>query len=76
MRAMHEHPVPDESKEEEKTECGDKRDKEFFPVHNLFLLRFVLRPFKPKGFIAKRLANVDLNLAGKRWSHRPVAGHR
>src|SRR5439155_8852191 len=65
MRAMHEHPVPDESKEEEKTKRGDKRDEEFFPVHNLFLLRFLLSPFEPKGFIAKRLANVDLNLAGK-----------
>ena len=65
MRTMHKHPIPEESKKEEKTKCCDECDEEFFPVHNFFWLRFLLSPFEPKGFIAKRLANVDLNLAGK-----------
>jgi len=59
MRAMHEHPVPDESKKEKKTKRCDECDKEFFPVHNLFRLRFLLSPKCPGIFIAKWRIVVD-----------------
>jgi hypothetical protein len=62
MRAMHEHPVPEESKEEEKTKRCNECDEEFFPIHNFFRLRFLLSPATPEAFIAKRQRDVDLNL--------------
>src|SRR6266498_718330 len=63
MRAMHEHPVPEESKEEEKTKCCNECDEEFFPVHNFFRLRFFLNPISPAVFIAKSRSAVDLKFA-------------
>ena len=55
MRAMHEHPVPKESKEEEKTKRCNECDEEFFPVHNLFRLRFLLNPIGPERLHRKTL---------------------
>src|SRR5438093_254416 len=63
MRAMHKHPVPDESKEEKKTKRCNECDEEFFPVHNLFRLRLLLKPRRPETFIAKCVINVDLNFS-------------
>jgi hypothetical protein len=62
MRAMHQLAVPEESKHEDEAKRRNKCDEEFFPIHNLFRLKFLLNPIKPKRLIAKRLADVDLNL--------------
>src|SRR6266700_1066958 len=59
MRAMHEHPVPEESKQEEKTKRCNECDEEFFPVHNFFRLRLLLSPRCPGSFIAKWRIVVD-----------------
>jgi len=49
--------------------------KEFFPVHNFFLLRFLASPIKPWTFIAKADSAVDLKiLLQERVATRPVAG--
>src|SRR5437764_6000961 len=64
MRAMHEHPVPDESKEEEKTKRCNECDEEFFPVHNLFRVRFLLSPRRRGIFIAKWRIVVDSKFLG------------
>jgi len=61
MHAMHQLAVPEESKHEDETKRCNECYEEFFPVHNLFRLRFLLSPIEPEGFIAKRLADVDLN---------------
>ena len=66
MRAMHEHPVPEESKEEEKTKRCDECDQEFFPVHNFFRLRFLLIPGNPETFIAKWVSDVYLKFRSPR----------
>src|SRR6266542_2629955 len=44
MDVVHKLPVPEKSKHEDENKCCDECDKEFFPVHNFFLLRFLLRP--------------------------------
>ena len=49
---VHKLPVPQESKYEEEDERCDECDEEFFPVHNFFLLRFLLRK-NPDAFMAK-----------------------
>jgi hypothetical protein len=74
VRAMHEFPVPDESKDEDETKGCEECDREFFPIHNFFLLRFLLKFRCALAFIAKWLGDVDPNLVGQRSSHRPVAG--
>ena len=40
----------------------DECEEELFPVHNFFLLRFLLSPDEPEVFIVKRRAAVDPNL--------------
>jgi hypothetical protein len=58
---MHQIAVPNESKDEEKNKRCDECNEEFFPVHNFFLLRFLLSPATPVDFIAKQQTDVDLN---------------
>jgi formylmethanofuran dehydrogenase subunit E len=36
MRALHQHPVPNEAKKEKKDERCDECDEEFLPVHDLY----------------------------------------
>jgi hypothetical protein len=60
VRSIHQLPVPKETKQEHKTERSDKCDEEFFPVHNVFSLRFRSIPRKPEVFIAKWACHVDL----------------
>jgi hypothetical protein len=62
MRPLHQLAVPEESKHEHETKRCNECDEEFFPVHNFFLLRFLLNPIKPGSFIAKRRIVVDSNL--------------
>ncbi|PYL58652.1 MAG: hypothetical protein DMF31_08535 [Verrucomicrobia bacterium] len=59
MRAMHQLPVPKEAKQEHETESCNECDEEFFPIHNVFLLRFFLDPISPPIFIAKCARPVD-----------------
>jgi hypothetical protein len=47
MRAVHERPVPKEAKHEEENEGRNECEEKLFPVHNFFLLRFLLSPDKP-----------------------------
>jgi hypothetical protein len=63
MHAMHQIAVPDESKHKEENKRCDECDKEFFPVHNFFLLRFLLSAPGVKSFIAKSRSAVDLKFA-------------
>ncbi|PYI62903.1 MAG: hypothetical protein DMC60_01555 [Verrucomicrobia bacterium] len=58
---MHQLPVPKEAKQEHETEGCNKCDEESFPIHNVFLLRFLLNPSRPKAFIPKRGGDVDSN---------------
>ena len=75
MRAMHQFSVPKEANQEDETEGCNECEKEFFPVHNFFLLRFLASPIKPRTFIAKADSAVDLKIfAARTCSHRPVAG--
>ena len=55
MRAMHQLSVPNESKKEDETKRCNECDKEFFPVHNLFRLRFLLSPIEPERLHRKTL---------------------
>jgi hypothetical protein len=57
---MHQLAVPEEAKQEDETKRCNECDEEFFPVHNFFLLRFLLSPIEPKSFIAKSRSAVDL----------------
>jgi hypothetical protein len=59
---MHQVSEPDEAKYEDKNPGCDECEEEFFPIHNFFLLRFLLSPDEPEVFIAKRRAAVDPNL--------------
>ena len=61
MDVMHKLPVPKESKHEDEDKGCDECEEEFFPIHNFFLLSFLLSPDNPEAFIAKRRAVVDLN---------------
>jgi len=59
MRAVHELSVPKKAKQKDETESCDKCDEEFFPIHKVSLLRFLLNPDAPGTFIAKWVADVD-----------------
>src|SRR5437763_12353181 len=59
MCTMHQLAVPEEAKQEDETKRCDECDEEFFPVHNLFRLRFLLSPKCPQIFIAKWRIVVD-----------------
>jgi hypothetical protein len=59
MHAMHQFAVPEKSKHENETKRCNECDEEFFPVHNLFRLRFLLSPATPEAFIAKWRIVVD-----------------
>ncbi|PYI99402.1 MAG: hypothetical protein DMF00_11080 [Verrucomicrobia bacterium] len=50
---MHELSVPKEAKQENETEGCNECEEEFFPVHNVFLFKFLVSPTSPKCFIAK-----------------------
>ncbi len=63
VRARHERAIPNESKNEDETERGEECDGEFFPIHNLFGLKFLLGPIEAESFFAKRDTHVDLNLS-------------
>src|SRR5438876_11364322 len=73
MRAMHEHPVPDESKEEKKTKRCNECDEEFFPVHNLFRLRLLLGPATPQGLHRKTADHCRFKFLSA--SRSPMAKH-
>src|SRR5207302_2857946 len=60
MRALHQHPVPNEAKHEKENEGCDECEEEFFPVHKMFLSGFSLRAGSPESLIAKPLGDVDL----------------
>jgi len=47
MCTIHQLAVPDEAKQEDETKRRNECDEEFFPVHNFFLLRFLLSPIEP-----------------------------
>jgi hypothetical protein len=49
IRALHELSVPDESKKEYEAKRCDERDEEFFPIHNLFRMRFLLIPVQAES---------------------------
>src|SRR5262249_32634740 len=50
----------------EENKGPEKREKEFLPIHNFFLLRFLMCPVvTPRNFIARPPANVDLKFSGR-----------
>ena len=59
MRAVHQRRVPKEAKHEEEDEGCNECEEEFFPIHKMSLLRFLLSPDAPGTFIAKWVADVD-----------------
>jgi hypothetical protein len=71
MDVVHKLPVPKESKYEDEDKGCDECEEELFPIHNFFLLRFLLNPDNPETFIAKRRAAVDLNSCFRRRGQRP-----
>ncbi len=63
IHAMHQLSVPEKSKHEDETKRRNECDEEFFPVHNLFRLRFLLSPIEPERLHRKTFADVDPKLS-------------